>query len=326
MAQTLGEKLREAREAKGISLSEVAEQTRISPYYIEAIERDDYKPLPGGIFNKGFVKSFAKYVGINENDALAAYLSQLSTEAPPEPEQRNTYRPEVLTDEASNRSSLPTVLIAVLILGAMTAIVLYGLNYFSNSPNTIANNSNVNRSLPAAANTAPAETPAPAAPDLASSKIEVTISTQPVSLTSTSDGTTANSTLAPGSVTVFEPKESLKLSYSVSRANFVALSINGKPITLPTEPLAARRNIIEFEINKANFEKVVTSSSIVTDTPAASQQSNRAAPAAASNTASPKTSPTTTAANTSRSPNARPTASPAATRRTVVVGNATRPN
>ena len=61
MSLTLGEKLRQAREARGITISEVAEQTRISALYLEAIENNDYRTLPGGIFNKGFVKSFAKY-------------------------------------------------------------------------------------------------------------------------------------------------------------------------------------------------------------------------------------------------------------------------
>ena len=60
MSQTLGEKLRAAREERGISISEVAEQTRISPHYLASVENDDYKTLPGGIFNKGFVKSYGK--------------------------------------------------------------------------------------------------------------------------------------------------------------------------------------------------------------------------------------------------------------------------
>ena len=68
MSMTLGEKLRQAREDRGISLSEVAEQTRISPLYLESIENDDYRNLPGGIFNKGFIKTFAKYVGVDEQD------------------------------------------------------------------------------------------------------------------------------------------------------------------------------------------------------------------------------------------------------------------
>ncbi|MCA1609259.1 MAG: helix-turn-helix domain-containing protein, partial [Acidobacteria bacterium] len=73
MSQTLGEKLRQAREDRGISLSEVAEHTRISSLYISSIEKDDYKPLPGGIFNKGFIKSYARYIGIDEQEALQDY-------------------------------------------------------------------------------------------------------------------------------------------------------------------------------------------------------------------------------------------------------------
>lgn len=46
MALTLGEKLRQAREERGISISEVAEQTRISSLYLEGIEADDYRTLP----------------------------------------------------------------------------------------------------------------------------------------------------------------------------------------------------------------------------------------------------------------------------------------
>jgi cytoskeletal protein RodZ len=61
---SLGEKLRQAREARGVSISEIAEQTRISSHYLEAIESDDYRTLPGGIFNKGFVKSYANMSGL----------------------------------------------------------------------------------------------------------------------------------------------------------------------------------------------------------------------------------------------------------------------
>jgi hypothetical protein len=73
MTLTLGEKLRQAREERGFTVSEVSEQTRISPLYLESIEHDDYSNLPGGIFNKGFVKSYAKFVGINEQEALLDY-------------------------------------------------------------------------------------------------------------------------------------------------------------------------------------------------------------------------------------------------------------
>src|SRR6185369_11249664 len=99
MSLTLGEKLRQAREERGISISEVAEQTRISPHYIDSIENDDYRTLPGGIFNKGFVKSYAKYVGVDEQEALQDYSRLISQQEGAGGEEPKTYRPEVLTDD-----------------------------------------------------------------------------------------------------------------------------------------------------------------------------------------------------------------------------------
>ena len=49
MAATIGERLRLAREGRGIPLREISDQTRISMHYLEAIETNDYKRLPGGI-------------------------------------------------------------------------------------------------------------------------------------------------------------------------------------------------------------------------------------------------------------------------------------
>src|ERR1043165_1168319 len=116
MSLTLGEKLRQARDERGISISEVAEQTRISPMYLELIENDDYRTLPGGIFNKGFVKSYAKYVGIDEQEALQDYARIIAGEEEQDNHQK-VYRPEVLTDDRTSSSMIPTVIFAVIILG-----------------------------------------------------------------------------------------------------------------------------------------------------------------------------------------------------------------
>src|SRR5690606_16278530 len=101
MAETLGEKLRQAREERGISISEVAEQTRISPLYLESIEKDDYKILPGGIFNKGFIKSYAKFIGYDEHQALSEYQKAVAAAEEANEPDLKVYRPEVLTDDRS---------------------------------------------------------------------------------------------------------------------------------------------------------------------------------------------------------------------------------
>src|SRR5918999_1004852 len=74
MTPSFGEQLRLAREARGISLREISEQTRISTRYLEAIEADDYKRLPGGIFNRSFIKAYAKQIGFDEKAALEGYM------------------------------------------------------------------------------------------------------------------------------------------------------------------------------------------------------------------------------------------------------------
>src|SRR5690348_626074 len=118
MSETLGEKLRQAREARGFTLGEVSEQTRISSLYLESIENDDYRTLPGGIFNKGFVKSYAKFVGVNEQEALADYSRLMS--ATQEEEELKVYKPQVLTDDHSGSSMAPTIILAIVILALMT--------------------------------------------------------------------------------------------------------------------------------------------------------------------------------------------------------------
>src|SRR5690349_4305031 len=73
MTQSIGEKLRLAREARGIALRDISEQTRISMRYLEAIEGDDYRRLPGGIFNRSFIRAYAKFIGYDEHEAIEDY-------------------------------------------------------------------------------------------------------------------------------------------------------------------------------------------------------------------------------------------------------------
>src|SRR5918992_3673450 len=73
MAATIGERLRSAREERGIPLREISDQTRISVRYLEAIEANDYKRLPGGIFNRSFVRAYARCIGYDEKEAMEGY-------------------------------------------------------------------------------------------------------------------------------------------------------------------------------------------------------------------------------------------------------------
>jgi cytoskeleton protein RodZ len=62
------------REMRGIALEEIAKATKIGTRSLRALEEEDFDKLPGGIFNKGFVRAYAKYLGIDEEQAVADYV------------------------------------------------------------------------------------------------------------------------------------------------------------------------------------------------------------------------------------------------------------
>lgn len=305
MSQTLGEKLRAAREERGISISEVAEQTRISPLYIESIEKDDFKLLPGGIFNKGFVRSFAKYVGVDEHEALQDYQRQTAVADSSDGDDTRAYRPEVLTDDRSVSSMLPTIIFAGIILALMTGGILFLVNYIQNQSETPAANVTPSPATPsnAAANQPTGVVESGVAPTWETIKVEFKAVNEPISLGSVVDGKSSESMLQPDQPIVFEPKESLKLRYAKTRAPFATLSINGKPITLPTEPENPKRAAIEFDIDPTNFAQIWQSGMITFGQTGESMPAAAATPAAeAAPTATATPAQTPTTANTAATP------------------------
>lgn len=81
-AQSLGQRLRQAREAKHISLETAEEVTRIRRKYLEALEADDYSALPGTVFLRGFVRNYAQFLGLDP-EAMLALLPADPAPAPP---------------------------------------------------------------------------------------------------------------------------------------------------------------------------------------------------------------------------------------------------
>ena len=309
MASTLGEKLRQAREELGISISEVAEQTRISRLYLESIENDDYRPLPGGIFNKGFVKSYAKYIGFDEQEALQEY-ARLTAANDNQPEEigPRTYRPEVLTDDRANESIGSTLLFAGVILALLVTGVLF-VNYLRNrdtGPQVAVNTSNtddvVDEEPVANTNSAPPTTSAPA---FASSRFEFRTSSEPVSLRSVVDGRVADTLVSPDRPAVFEPKQSIKLSYARSLAQVASLSINGKNIELPSEPANPKRIAIELDINRDNLEEIWRSGRFSYDQAATVQS-----PTPQAQTREPRSTPAPTRRQATPAPTSAPTREP----------------
>ncbi len=100
----LGLILREAREAKGLSLAEVHERTRISSRYLEAIEEGNFAVLPGDVYIKGFLQNYADCVGLDGGIITEKY-KQLKAEKEAAEEERR--RIEALSREQARRVARP---------------------------------------------------------------------------------------------------------------------------------------------------------------------------------------------------------------------------
>ena len=91
---SFGERLRREREMRGVSLDDIAEGTKIGTRLLRALEEEHFELLPGGIFNKGFVRAYAKYLGLNEEEAVTDYLEAAGETAPD---------PRVIAEQNSSR-------------------------------------------------------------------------------------------------------------------------------------------------------------------------------------------------------------------------------
>ena len=114
-----------------MGLREICDQTRISVHYLEAIEANDYKRLPGGVFNRSFIKAYAKCVGYDERQAIEGYTRYLR-EHGESTDDVNTHpiHSKVYTDTPATRSPVLTVVLAILILALLTAAALAALYWF----------------------------------------------------------------------------------------------------------------------------------------------------------------------------------------------------
>jgi len=79
---SFGERLKQEREKRKITLEQISVSTKIGTRMLQALEEDRFNQLPGGIFNKGFVRAYSRCVGLDEDQTVADYL-EASGDAPP---------------------------------------------------------------------------------------------------------------------------------------------------------------------------------------------------------------------------------------------------
>ncbi len=165
---SLGARLRLEREQRGITLDQISRATKIGTRFLRALEQDHYEQLPGGIFNKGFIRAYARFLGLNEEEAVAEYLAATSPEelSPEVPELGA--QPQVKSERAG---SLPWGTFALLLLVVALSFAIWGS--YKREPGTqvkqsVASTPNSRGSTAVPASSASLDSRTPAAEHLAS--------------------------------------------------------------------------------------------------------------------------------------------------------------
>jgi cytoskeletal protein RodZ len=255
----LGSNFKKARETLGIPIEKIAAETRISVRFLTAIENEEFRLLPGGIFNRGFIRAYAEHVGLNPDVVLADYDRIGLT--PEEPvEALRTVERESRKNSERHLYPVAAVLLAVLVVGYYVATrggsVEEGQTAEVQESQTLAaapapeakkesvGNVPVSTPAPAPAAAVPA-TPQPAAPDTSSPLLVLDVDISELSwIKVIADGTIAlNGELPAGTSRRFTANSAITLS--VGNAGGTHVRINGRDPG-PLGPSGSVRPSIRF--------------------------------------------------------------------------------
>jgi cytoskeleton protein RodZ len=128
---SFGAILKKERESKGISLQEISARTKIGVRLLKALEDEQFDQLPGGIFDKSFLRQYARALNLDEDNIVSEYLRAVGVPPEPQPIAAPTgpepkFVPFSNEDEPQGGGYVRLILTAVL-LGAVVAGGFYGI-------------------------------------------------------------------------------------------------------------------------------------------------------------------------------------------------------
>ena len=208
-----GEHLKRERDMREVTLAELTAGTRIGPRFLEAIENEEWEKLPGGSFTRGFVRSIAQYLGLDEEDLLSEY--DLA---------RGVQKTDAPTPYQNQLPSPPRWIPAL----ALLALVLLAFGFYRGGSYAWqryrANHPAANSAPPPLSSDSAALTKAP-------DKLELTVSTSVRSHVRilADDQTLLDADVMPGDIHHFTASQQFQIIAADGAA--VHLELNGRPIT-----------------------------------------------------------------------------------------------
>ncbi|HEY7405774.1 MAG TPA: RodZ domain-containing protein [Candidatus Angelobacter sp.] len=154
-----GDRLRREREMRGITLDEITESTKIARRHLEALEGEHFDQLPGGVFNKGFVRAYARFLGLDEDQAVADYSAAANEQPEPEDKFPLEIHEEPNRELNPRRSRLPLAFAVAALMGVLVGYFFW-LKSKPHSPEP-AQTTGTQAVAPAAASPEPSKTSTP---------------------------------------------------------------------------------------------------------------------------------------------------------------------
>jgi cytoskeleton protein RodZ len=128
-----GAQLKKIREQRGITLDQISSSTKIGVRFLSALEDEHFEQLPGGIFSRGFVRSYARTIGVDEDQAIADYLVASGEDQPKKPAEAADDLP-LPTVVAAKRESVTHFQWRSLALPLLVIIVMLSLAFWAFHP------------------------------------------------------------------------------------------------------------------------------------------------------------------------------------------------
>jgi cytoskeleton protein RodZ len=236
---SFGDELRREREIRGISLKEISDATKISKRFLEALERNDHKTLPAPVFTRGFVREYARYVGLNAEDMVNRYNFAAANddriEKPPQVAKYPETPVRDITPKPPAKRGIPpsyarfntNALIVVLIAAALAGVAYWAVHEKrKRDAAEAAATVNIPVTTRAAATPPPPLVVAPKPPDDSRLRLEIEASEE-CWIELDADGARAlRTTMEAGQRRTFEANESFRFR-TIGNASGVILTLNG---------------------------------------------------------------------------------------------------
>jgi cytoskeletal protein RodZ len=225
---TLGETLRQARLDKGVSLDDAARETRIRRSYLEALEGEDLAALPPPVYTRGFLRTYAEYLGLNAQAMVDLYQPVVRREPTP------TLRPA--NPHVSLPRSIP-VRPVLYSLGGLAFVLLFGVawNWYQDAQRTL-NQTDASLRLQARLGT-----PTPIGARLPTSIPAVlptaTLEPTPEPTLAPTQAPTAEPTAAP------TPVDGILVEFKTSAKVYVEAAVDGKQVVAETVAAGTDRQL-----------------------------------------------------------------------------------